>query len=302
MSDLNLLKVFEAIISTGSVNEAARKLNITPPAISQSLNKLRDKYSDPLFVRSGRGLKSTNFAEELYDQIKEPLAILVNSSKIHSSFEPETSERTFKIGTNPDIDLLLYSDLINKIKKNAPNVNVEIITEQNESEENIQNILRLRKVDLILATIPLEEKSYNNQVVSEEELILIARKGHPFIHDNKIKFEDFFKSEHTALTFTRNDTKTVNSIAKENLPPRKIIYNSNSILNLIFTTASTDLLTVASKNYYNLIKDLNMVDIIDLPFECHKLPIYMTWHRTFDKDAGLIWLKKMITDSFEEKK
>lgn len=299
MNDLNLLKVFEAIMSTGSVNEAANKLNVTPPAISQSLNKLRDKYKEPLFVKSGRGLKATSFAEELYSKIKEPLAVLINSSSINTDFDPLTSDRTFKIGTNPDIDLLVYSRLLNKVKELAPNVKLEVVAENNSSEENTQNILRLRKVDLILTTIPLEEKSYNNKIVSEEDMVLLARKGHPDIVDGSISFEDFFKQEHTALSLTRNATTTVNSLAKDNLPNRKISYTSHSILNLIFTTAKTDLLTVATKNYYNLIEDLNIVEMLEPPFPCHKLPIYMTWHRTFDKDIGLNWLRNVINDSFK---
>lgn len=299
MSDLNLLKVFEAIMSTGSVNEAANKLNVTPPAISQSLNKLREKYQEPLFVKSGRGLKATSFAEELYNKIKEPLAILINSSSINADFNPLTSERTFKIGTNPELDLLIYSKLLNRIKELAPNVKIEVVAENDRSEENTQNILRLRNVDLILTTIPLEEKSYNNKIVSEEELILLSRKNHPAIKNNKITFEDYFKQEHTALNATRNSTRAVNSIAKENLPKRKVSYTSHSLLNLIFTTANTDLLTIATKSYFNIVKDLDIVEILEPPFPCHKLPIYMTWHRTFDKDIGLTWLRNVINESFE---
>lgn len=301
MNDLNLLKVFEAIISTGSVNEAANKLNITPPAISQSLNKLRVKYSDPLFIRAGRGLKPTSFAIELYNQIKEPLAVLMNSVDIHTQFDPKTSERSFKIGTNPDVDLLLYAKLLNKIKEEAPSVKIQMVTENLGSEEKIQNILRLRKVDVILTTIPLEERSYNNKVVSEEEIVVMARKNHPYVKEGKISFNDFFYNcEHTALQLVRHATTPMNSIAKENLPARDILYTSHSILNLVFTTAQTDLLSVATKHYYSLIKDLNLVDMLDTPFSCNKLPIFMTWHRTFDKDIGLTWLKEKIEECFQE--
>ncbi|MEF1304760.1 LysR family transcriptional regulator, partial [Vibrio owensii] len=68
--DLNLLKTFDAVMKSKSVNDAATALNITAPAVSHALNKLRDQYQDPLFVRQGRGIVPTNFAIELHAEIK----------------------------------------------------------------------------------------------------------------------------------------------------------------------------------------------------------------------------------------
>ena len=76
--DLNLLKTFDAVMKSKSVNDAATALNITAPAVSHALNKLRDQYQDPLFVRQGRGIVPTNFAIELHAEIKEPLSLLIN--------------------------------------------------------------------------------------------------------------------------------------------------------------------------------------------------------------------------------
>lgn len=114
MKDLNSLKVFDAVLTTGSVADAAKKLGISSPAISQALNKLREQYSDPLFIKDGRGIKATKFANELHEEIKEPLAILLNSSDLHKSFDPLTSNRVFKIATHTDFDLLFFSTLYSK--------------------------------------------------------------------------------------------------------------------------------------------------------------------------------------------
>lgn len=75
-------------MSAGSVNAAANKLSISAPAVSQSLAKLRVEYNDPLFIRDGRGLKPSSLAKSLYEELEEPLAIIINSSDINSTFEP----------------------------------------------------------------------------------------------------------------------------------------------------------------------------------------------------------------------
>ncbi len=296
MNDLNLLKVFEAVISTGSVNEAANKLNITPPAVSQSLNKLRDRYADPLFIREGRGLKATHYAKELYDKIKEPLAILMNSADIHSEFDPDSSTRTFKIATQSDLDLLFFSDIFNKIKEKAPNAKIELITDFSD-EESLQNILRLRKVDLIVSTTEMEDKSYNNEIIKEEEVVITGRVGHPAIKNNTISFDDFFAAEQTASKMSRQSTFTLNSLSKINLPKRNIVYTSDSMFNILLISSQTDLLSVSIKSFVKKIEKMGIVEMCEPPFECNKLPIYMTWHKTFDKDAGMSWIKNLIKDN-----
>ena len=72
--DLNLLVVLDRLLATGSVSAAARDLGVTQPAMSRSLQRLRDVLGDPLFVRAGRGLTATPRALELAAPLGEALA------------------------------------------------------------------------------------------------------------------------------------------------------------------------------------------------------------------------------------
>ncbi len=159
--DLNLLKTFDTVMKSKSVNEAAKALNITAPAVSHSLNRLREQYNDPIFIRQGRGIIPTNFALELHNEIQEPLNFLLNGTKARQIFIPEKSQRTFRISSHKDIDLMIVPEL-SKLKKHlAPNVLIEADIEHlNEADR--QNDLRRRKVDVILATVPLSDHGYHN--------------------------------------------------------------------------------------------------------------------------------------------
>lgn len=117
--DLNLLKTFDAVMKSKSVNEAAKVLNITAPAVSHSLNRLREQYNDPIFIRQGRGIVPTNFAMELHSEVQEPLNLLLNGTKARQRFNPEKSQRTFRISSHKDIDLMIVpalSELKNKLR------------------------------------------------------------------------------------------------------------------------------------------------------------------------------------------
>ena len=74
--DLNLLRVFDAIYETGSVSAAARKLAVSQPSVSRELNRLRDHFDDPLFVRSGNGVAPTSKATGMLDDVRNALSLI----------------------------------------------------------------------------------------------------------------------------------------------------------------------------------------------------------------------------------
>src|SRR5258708_27273973 len=74
--DLNLLVVLEAIYTEGGVSRAGEKLNLTHPAISHALSRLRRLFHDPLFVRDGRGLAPTPLTRRLIEPLRRSLPSL----------------------------------------------------------------------------------------------------------------------------------------------------------------------------------------------------------------------------------
>ncbi|HEX7791439.1 MAG TPA: LysR family transcriptional regulator, partial [Afipia sp.] len=74
--DLNLLIVFEAVFSTGNISHAARQLALSQPAVSNALTRLREHFDDPLFVRSGRGVKPTNRSLQMITPVREALQLI----------------------------------------------------------------------------------------------------------------------------------------------------------------------------------------------------------------------------------
>jgi len=295
LKDLNLLKVFEAIMSTGSVGEAAKKLYVSAPAISQSLAKLRSEYNDPLFIRDGRGLKPSSFALSLYDELEEPLSIIMNSSEINSVFYPLTSKRTFRIASNPDIDSLFFTKLKRKILKNAPNVNIEMQAEE-RNEEKIQNLLRLRKVDLIITTLPLNERSYVNESITKLEACIVCRTDHPRIKDS-ITVDEFFKEEHCSWASPVDKTSLFDSASDFGISDRRnIVYSSKSLFNLSLMARDSDLLSICTVPHFNMIKNVGGIKSLKLPFDVNDSDVFFCWHKSFNKDKGLAWLRALLKD------
>ena len=290
--DLNLLKTFDAVMKARSVNVAAEALGISAPAVSQSLNRLRDQYKDPLFVREGRGISPTNFAVELHAEVQEPLSLLINGSKSRQHFNALTSRRTFRISSHKDIDILVFPNLTKYRELHAPNSTIQADIEHID-EQSRQADLRQRKVDIILSTVPLEEHGYHNLKLFQEDLVVALSIDHPRIQGS-ISVEQFFFEHHILWQTQRMDNYTLNSVACERLPTRKIAYTTGSGLTGLVLAQSTDWLCVNARSLANKVAGSGKYQLFELPFKAEPVPIYMTWHHSQNNDMGHKWFRNAL--------
>lgn len=291
--DLNLLKTFDVVMKSKSVNEAAEALNVTAPAVSHALNRLRDQYRDALFVREGRGITPTSFAKELHEEIQEPLSMLINGSKSRLEFDPSESHRTFRISSHKDIDLMIVPNIVRYKKEHAPHVSIDASVEHLD-EEDRQDALRRRRVDVILATVPLTDMGYINEKLVEEDIVVAVSKSHPRIQE-RLTLDDFVSEEHLVWKTQRMNTNTLDSVTIErNLPSRKFAYATGSITAALLFAAETEWLCVTSRWHANKVADAFGLNVFPLPFESNKVPVYMTWHQSQKNDKGHQWLREAI--------
>ena len=94
--DLNLLRVFDAVLHEGGVTPAAARLGLTQPAVSNALARLRKLFGDPLFVRTPAGMDATPFARELAEPVRQALALLESALAHGPGFDPATATRAFR--------------------------------------------------------------------------------------------------------------------------------------------------------------------------------------------------------------
>jgi LysR family transcriptional regulator, transcriptional activator for leuABCD operon len=293
--DLNLLKTFDVVMKTRSVNKAAESLDITAPAVSHALNRLREQYNDRLFIRQGRGIVPTNFALELYAEIQEPLGLLMSGAKSRQSFNAPTSQRTFRISSHKDIDLMVVPSLNRYRDTHAPFVQFQADIEH-LNEEDRQNDLRTRKVDLILATVPLEDHGYQNQLLVEQELVVVCSRNHPRIQDS-LSQEQFFTERHLLWSTQRMNSDILSSLSSNTLPSRDIAYATSSLCTAIMMAAQTEWLCVCSRWHAESMSKHLEITTHHLPFELQRIPVYMTWHQSQQSDTGHQWLKEAMVQS-----
>ncbi|MGO3741585.1 LysR family transcriptional regulator [Kerstersia sp.] len=145
--DLNLLRVFEALMEEGAASRAAIRLGVTQPAISAALGRLRLLYSDPLFERTGRGLRPTTRANELAPMIEEALNHCRQA--LAPAMPGKTAEgRSITVGLSDDSEIALGHTLLSLVKRQLPGV--RIIFRQTHSGL-VQDMLMRHQIDLAIA-------------------------------------------------------------------------------------------------------------------------------------------------------
>jgi len=125
--DLNLLRVFDAVLRDRSVTAAARHLGLTQPAVSNALSRLRALFDDALFVRTPAGMDATPFARELAEPVRQALALLEAALSHGPGFDPATSTRAFRFYMSDLGQIEFLPPLVERVRRAAPQVRLEAV-------------------------------------------------------------------------------------------------------------------------------------------------------------------------------
>src|ERR687887_249825 len=123
--DLNLLRVFDAVLQERSVTAAAGRLGLTQPAVSNALARLRTLLGDALFVRTQAGMEATPFARGVAEPVRQALALLDSALAHGPGFEPATATRAFRLYMSDLGQIEFLPPLIERVQRAAPGVRQE---------------------------------------------------------------------------------------------------------------------------------------------------------------------------------
>jgi LysR family transcriptional regulator, mexEF-oprN operon transcriptional activator len=143
--DLNLLPVLVAVADTGSVTGAAARLYLTQSAISAALGRLRDAIGEAIVIRHGRGVVLTERGARLVAEARPHLDALVQVTLLAEVFDPQTSDRTVRLGLADLADESLLPPLLHYLDTAAPHMRLACSAIQFRT---VQDALSTRQIDL----------------------------------------------------------------------------------------------------------------------------------------------------------
>jgi DNA-binding transcriptional LysR family regulator len=252
--DLNLLTIFEAVYVHKGIVNAAKVLNLTPSAISQSIQKLRLIFPDPLFIRKGQGVAPTAYAAHLHEYISQGLESILSALDINNTLG---KQRTITIATQPTLGALMIPRIYSVIQRVNPKLLIRNIP-VTDGETQLTQF----QTDMLIDVDRHSGRSIATQKLYEDRIIAVCRSEHPGIQSRET-LEDMRMQGHTFLILQDDLLRDVRQIVTEFFPQRQITFSSYNFVTVASVLSSSDLIGFMPFRLFNMFKDTFQLREID---------------------------------------
>ncbi|MGB6119849.1 MAG: LysR family transcriptional regulator [Mesorhizobium sp.] len=288
--DLNLLLVFDAVYAERSISKAALRLNLSQPAVSNALGRLRDVLEDQLFKREGSGMAPTVRAKALREPVRQALDLLERSLRIDEEFDYASTERTFVIALEDYGETVLIPRFIDWLAVAAPGIHIDI---RPEPASSLGKELHEGTVDLALDYFSLTERGFTNKCVLTDELVTLSRIDHPALGE-QLSLDTYLSLKHVVLTPRQSYRPIIELALEKRGLKRHIALTVPHFLSMPAVVQGSDLICTLPRRMAYIYADHFRLKAYATPLRTPTFPIYMIWHNALDADPGHRWLRNHL--------
>ena len=288
--DLNLLKTLDALLDERNVTRAAQRLSLTQPAVSGMLNRLRDYFDDPLFVRTPHGIVPTLRAREMAAPIKQILSdidILLKPAQ----FDPLTETLTFTIAATDYALKAVIVPFIAALRARAPGIRVRVVPVE---PEQLTTQFEQGKIDLALLTPDSTPENLHNRPLYNEEYVCLMRHDHPDARQ-ALTLDRFCALEHVLVSYKGESFWGVTDEALAEVGrKRQIGLSVSSFLVLPDILAISEMIAVVPAR---LAYTDPRMHVVSPPLPIAGFTKSMAWHERTHRDAAHQWLRNLVHET-----
>ncbi|NIB38839.1 LysR family transcriptional regulator [Pseudomaricurvus alkylphenolicus] len=300
-TDLNLLVAFQVLLEEKNAARAAKRLFITPSAMSRTLSRLRQVFDDELFIRQPQGLKPTPKAESLALPIEQALHILQGVIS-PEPFEPANAIGEIHLGIPEPISVFMVPELVQRVKQDAP----QLILKSHPVIDDYCDKLEAGSLDFVI--YQQEKKTeFNSQLIGSFDLACLMRKGHPYENKTSIPGELFFDSDHILYTIPLIYEEKLVDFVNQSLhhdDNRHCLMETTQLLTAIELVINSDALLLLPPGTKDLAVCRNQLvekPIVDMPINNAVKNLYLTQHQRSLNSPLHLWLAVQIADTVGER-
>jgi DNA-binding transcriptional LysR family regulator len=292
--DFNLLVTLDVLLTEGSVARAARRLRLSPSAMSRALARLRATTGDPLLVRAGRGLVPTPRAIELRERVSRIVTEADAVLRPSKGVDLRRLARAFTLRTSEGFVETFGPALIARTVREAPGVRLKFLAKA-DRESN-----RLREGETDLETGVVSEAlgpEIRTQLLFRDRFVGVMRARHP-LSKSKIKATRYAAGQHVHVSRRERDGGLIDeALARLDLS-REIIATVSGFAAALALVRATDWITaVPDRHTAGLRAGLFS---FALPFDLPDVNVSMLWHPRMDSDPAHQWLRRCLLETCRE--
>lgn len=284
--DLNLLVAFEILMEERSVRKAADRLNLSQPATSSALARLRTFFDDPILVLQGKRMYSTPYADSLLPHVRHCLQMAGVVISMSSGFDPATSARTFRIIASDYVATALLAPVARRLADTAPNIAFEFTLPDAAALAAVER----GTVDLLITPADFGNETNIRELLLVESYVVVGCKSNPAFAGG-LSEEAFLAAGHVdvAVGSTRTQVFADRQLALMGIN-RRIELTAASFAVLPWLVMGTPRLTVMHKRLADTMAIHLPIAIAPMPFDFPLMDQTLQYHRSRTGDEGLAWL------------
>ncbi|ABS16693.1 MULTISPECIES: LysR substrate-binding domain-containing protein [Brucella/Ochrobactrum group] len=311
--DLNLIRVFNALMEERNVTKAGERLNLTQSAVSHALGKLRYILSDELFVRGPQGMHPTPRAEELSQPLRSALAD-ISAALSPVQFDPATADMSFVVATSDFYIGTLFPAVMERLEKEAPGIRLwlRLFNDLNLVEELDRGTLHL-----VVGAFGRIPSRFRRETLVSVDNVWIMRKDHPassgpltietlghyphidVLLSGRAAMEAAGMQEQEGLerAFVTSNPPFLEGLLREVGLSRRIGATVSLILAVPPLVAATNMIALLPRSVAETYKDTYGLVLHEAPYPLPATQINMLSHNTFGAHPAVAWLRSVLREA-----
>lgn len=288
--DLNLLTALDALLSEGSVLGAARRMNLSAPAMSRTLARVRQAFGDEILVRAGRRMVPTPRALELRARVRGLVEDARAVMRPASLSDPSLLIRSFTIRASDYVAGVFGAPLQAIAAREAPQITLRFA---DQGKEDLA-ALREGRIDLDIGVLGDIGPEIRVQTLLRDRFVAVVRIGHPLLK-GRMTARRFAAAAHVSASRRgRNRGPIDDALAAQGLS-RKVKFVVPGFHAAMLTAAASDIVAAVPLAVAATAIRLGLkVRYVELPIATPNIVITQAWHPRFDADAGHRWLRRTV--------
>jgi DNA-binding transcriptional LysR family regulator len=299
--DLNLLRVFDEVMAERSLTRAARNLNLTQPAVSNALRRLRETLGDELVQRSGQGMAPTPRARAIWPAVRQALEQL-ELSLVPNEFVPAQAKTTFVLAMADATAAELMPGLVEILENEAPGVSIRVVP---LTTRDPRQLLDEQVCDLAVGFFPsvladMTARSqgeaplpFAHQRLYDGEYVCVMRKDHP-LAQWQLTLDDYCAARHMLVSFSGRPYGFIDEALAGLGRQRQIVLTVNQFFTAGRVVAHSNLLTVLPRHFISVTGIADELALKPLPFDVPMVHVDALWHRRSQLRGSHQWLRQAV--------
>ena len=295
--DLNLLVALDALLSEQSTTRAGKRINLSQPAMSCALRRLRAYFNDPLLNQVGRNLVPTPLGASLVQPVRELLLRTEATLDSRPMFDPATARRTFKLLMSDYVSTVLMAEISTRAESIAPHCSFEILPLGLNSVGAVES----GDVDLLLMPDQFLPGGIRSEVLFEEHYVCVAWSGNPLVGERMTRAQ-YLELGHVVARPGAHPQRhpAIDELffQRQRLERRvETVVGEFSVLPQ-YVVGSTRIATMHNR-LARLYAGYLPLKILPLPFEVPVIREAAAWNRHREQDLGLAWVRDLLKTTAE---